>query len=157
MGQRVAKIHEHAISHVLGNKSAKPLDTLGDTLLIRRNHFSQVLRIHTARECCRADQVRKQNRDLAALRSVRRLRLRERRRGRSRRAFGNSFQEPHSVAERGDTEFLQISAVSFVKRAKSMSFSAKRCAYCPRPSFSSQSATCCIAAPALAIRMKLAT
>jgi hypothetical protein len=27
-----------------------------------------------------------------------------------------------------------------------MSFSAKRCAYCPRPSFSSQSATCCIAA-----------
>ena len=26
-----------------------------------------------------------------------------------------------------------------------MSFSAKRCAYCPRPSFSSQSATCCIA------------
>jgi ABC transporter substrate binding protein len=30
--------------------------------------------------------------------------------------------------------------------AKSMSFSAKRCAYCPRPSFSSQSVTCCIAA-----------
>ena len=27
-----------------------------------------------------------------------------------------------------------------------MSFSAKRCAYCPRPSFSSQSAICCIAA-----------
>jgi hypothetical protein len=27
-----------------------------------------------------------------------------------------------------------------------MSFSAKRCAYCPRPSFSSQSATCCIVA-----------
>jgi len=27
-----------------------------------------------------------------------------------------------------------------------MSFSAKRCAYCPRPSFSSQSVTCCIAA-----------
>ena len=26
-----------------------------------------------------------------------------------------------------------------------MSFSAKRCAYCPRPSFSSQSDTCCIA------------
>ena len=25
----------------------------------------------------------------------------------------------------------------------------KRCAYCPRPSFSSQSATCCIVAPAL--------
>ena len=28
-----------------------------------------------------------------------------------------------------------------------MSFSANHCAYCPRPSFSSQSATCCIAAP----------
>ena len=28
-----------------------------------------------------------------------------------------------------------------------MSFSANRLAYCPRPSFSSQSATCCIAAP----------
>jgi hypothetical protein len=27
-----------------------------------------------------------------------------------------------------------------------MSFSANRCAYCPSPSFSSQSATCCIAA-----------
>jgi hypothetical protein len=33
---------------------------------------------------------------------------------------------------------------------------ANRCAYCPRPSFSSQSATCCIADPALAIsRMNL--
>jgi hypothetical protein len=28
-----------------------------------------------------------------------------------------------------------------------MSFSAKRCAYCPRPSFSSQSPTCCICRP----------
>ena len=27
-----------------------------------------------------------------------------------------------------------------------MSFSAKRCAYCPRPSFSSQLAVCCVAA-----------
>ena len=32
------------------------------------------------------------------------------------------------------------------KTAKLISFSANRCAYCPRPSFSSQSATCCIAA-----------
>ena len=32
-----------------------------------------------------------------------------------------------------------------------MSFSAKRWAYCPRPSFSSQSVTCCIAASALNI------
>ena len=31
--------------------------------------------------------------------------------------------------------------------AKLMSFSAKRCAYCPRPSFWSQSATCCIGGP----------
>src|SRR4029077_4064632 len=29
---------------------------------------------------------------------------------------------------------------------KLMSFSAKRCAYCPRPSFSSHSVTCCIIA-----------
>src|SRR4029077_5957330 len=34
---------------------------------------------------------------------------------------------------------------------KLMSFSAKRCAYCPRPSFSSQLATCCIAAALLRI------
>jgi hypothetical protein len=34
-----------------------------------------------------------------------------------------------------------------------MSFSAKRCAYCPRPSFSSQSGTCCIEAAPRIVRL----
>src|SRR5258705_6822710 len=35
-----------------------------------------------------------------------------------------------------------------------MSFSAKRCAYCPRPSVLSQSAICCMAAPTVSVRPK---
>ena len=57
-------------------------------------------------------------------------------------AFGDRFQQPLSVAQRGDAEFFHVASVSLGEDSKSMSFSAKRWAYCPRPSFSSQSATC---------------
>jgi hypothetical protein len=43
--------------------------------------------------------------------------------------------------------FLRSWSVRSGRTAKLMSFSANRWAYCPSPSFSSQSATCCIAAP----------
>jgi hypothetical protein len=39
------------------------------------------------------------------------------------------------------------SSVRSARMVKSISFSAKRCAYSDMPSFSSQSAICCIAAP----------
>ena len=39
---------------------------------------------------------------------------------------------------------LEVLIGQIRRTEKLTSFSAKRCAYCPRPSFSSQSATCCI-------------
>ena len=53
---------------------------------------------------------------------------------------GENFQS----MPKGDTEFFQIWSVRWGRTDASMSFSANRRAYCPRSSFSSQSATCCI-------------
>jgi hypothetical protein len=53
-------------------------------------------------------------------------------------------QQLASMTER-HPNFLEVLIGEIGQDGKLMSFSAKRCAYCPRPSFSSQSATCCIA------------
>jgi hypothetical protein len=66
---RIAKIHEHAIAHVFRHEPAKPLHSLGDTLLIAGNDLAEVLRVHARREYCRTDKVREHHCDLAALAS----------------------------------------------------------------------------------------
>ena len=50
------------------------------------------------------------------------------------------------MTERGNANLFEVLIGQIRQDDKLMSFSAKRCAYCPRPSFSSQLATCCIAA-----------
>ena len=70
MGLRIPEVLQHTIAHVLRHEPAEPLHSLSDALLIRRNDFPQVLRVHTPRECRRTDKVRKHHRDLAALGGV---------------------------------------------------------------------------------------
>jgi SAM domain (Sterile alpha motif) len=67
MGLRIAKIHEHTVAHVFRYEPAVTAHRLGDTLLVARDDLAQVLRVHTRRECCRADEVREHHCDLAAL------------------------------------------------------------------------------------------
>ena len=121
--------------------------SLGDALLIGGNHLTQILRVHACRQRCRADQVREHHGDLAALGGVLNLRLRRmlptpEATARSPMASKRRIRWPSEVTPSS----FRLASVSFVRRAKSMSFSANRLAYCPSPSFSSQSATCCIAA-----------
>ena len=58
--------------------------------------------------------------------------------------FGYRPQQLETVAERRNADLFEVVIREIGQKAKLRSFSAKRCAYCPRPSFSSQSATCCI-------------
>jgi hypothetical protein len=46
MGLRIAKVHEHAVVHVLRHESAEALHGFGDALLIGRDDLAQVLGVH---------------------------------------------------------------------------------------------------------------
>jgi hypothetical protein len=67
MGVRIAKIHEDAISHISGDKTAEVAHGLGDAFLINRNDLSQVLQVRAGGKRGRTDQVREHHGDLAAL------------------------------------------------------------------------------------------
>ncbi len=67
MGLRIAKIHEHAVTHIFRHKPAEAAHGLGNALLIRRNNFAQVLGVHAGGERRRAHKVREHHRDLPAL------------------------------------------------------------------------------------------
>ena len=119
MGLRIAEIDEHPIAHVLRDEPSEALHSLGDALLISGNDLAQVFRVHACRECCRTDEVREHHGDLPALGGVLRgLRLHMGRRRRRRCAFGDGFQEPHSMAERGDAELLQIGVCELREKSK---------------------------------------
>jgi hypothetical protein len=100
-----------------------PAHCLGDAFLLGRNDFAQVLRVHTGGDCRRIDKVAEHDRDLAAL-------------------GGGSDPAAGSVVT-GVVPPRSLMAASIF-----CFFSAKRWAYSDMPSFSSQSAICCIA-PAL--------
>ena len=76
MGLRIAEIHQHAVSHVLGHEAAEATHRLGDAFLIGGNDLAQVLRVHAGGECGRTDKVGEHHRDLAALAGVLGLRFR---------------------------------------------------------------------------------
>ena len=46
---RITEIHKHAVTHVLRDEPTKPLDGLGDALLISGNDQAEVLRVHSRR------------------------------------------------------------------------------------------------------------
>ena len=47
---RVAEVDQNAVAHVLRNKATEALHGLGDALLIGRNHFAEVFRVHAGRQ-----------------------------------------------------------------------------------------------------------
>ena len=111
MGLRIAKIDEHTVAHIFRHEPAEAAHRLGDALLIGRNDFAQVLRVHAGGECRRADQVGEHHRDLAPLGGVVRLRFNQRRLRRNRNGTGklrNRFQQLLAMAERRDADVLEI-------------------------------------------------
>ena len=50
VGLRIAKIHQHAVAHVFGNKPVESSDRLRDTLLIGADYKAHVLGIELRRE-----------------------------------------------------------------------------------------------------------
>src|SRR5262249_22003539 len=61
MRLRVAKIGEHAVAHILSDKPVGRVDYLGDSTVICRYDFAQVLWIELRGERCGADQVAEQH------------------------------------------------------------------------------------------------
>ena len=47
---RIAEVHEHPVTHVLRNEAAEATRGLRDALLIGRNDFAKVFRVHARRE-----------------------------------------------------------------------------------------------------------
>ena len=110
MGLRIAKIHQHAVAHVLGHEPAEATHGLGDAFLIGRNDLAQVLRVHAGGERRRTDQVREHHRDLATLSRILALRLVNRRLRRCWNGSGklrNRCQHLSPMPER-DAELFEV-------------------------------------------------
>src|SRR4029077_2548471 len=97
-------------THVLRYEPAEALRSFTNARLIGRDDLAQVLRVHTYRECRRADEVREHHGDLAALGGVFGLRLGQRR---LRRCLDGTYklrnrrQYLSSMAER-DANVLEV-------------------------------------------------
>src|SRR5450755_1403770 len=74
MRLRIAEIHKDAVSHVFRDEPAEATHGLRDAVLIGRNDFAEVFRVHTSRERRRTNKVREHHGDLAALGAIIRLR-----------------------------------------------------------------------------------
>jgi len=74
MREGIAKIHQNTVAHVSRHESIKPVHSLGDAFLMRKNDPAQVFRVHVGGERRRANQVGEHYRDLAPLGGVQRQR-----------------------------------------------------------------------------------
>jgi hypothetical protein len=72
MGHRIAKIHQYAITEVLGQIAVKPVNHLGTGLMVGTHHLPQVFWVQVPRQRGRADQVAEQHGETAAFRLRRR-------------------------------------------------------------------------------------
>lgn len=70
MGLWIAKIHEHAVTHVFRHESAEAVHGFSDAFLIGGNELPQILWIHAGGECRRTDEVGEHHCDLASLAGV---------------------------------------------------------------------------------------
>ena len=70
MGLRVAKVHKHAVAHVLRNEPAEPPHSLSDALLIGGNNLAEVLGVRAPGERRRTDKVGEHHRNLPTLGDV---------------------------------------------------------------------------------------
>jgi len=67
MRLRIAEIREDAVSHVLGDIAPEPRDDLSYGAMISAEQLPQIFGIKARCQRCRADQIAKQNSELAAL------------------------------------------------------------------------------------------
>jgi hypothetical protein len=115
MGLGVAKIQEDTVTHISRHEPADAAYGLSDTLLIGRDHFSQIFRIHASRQRRGAYEVTEHHRDLASLRSVtgsavgcRQYLQRCLDRGGVDPEVGNGIQQLTSVPYNSDAKILQV-------------------------------------------------
>jgi len=64
MGFRVAEINEHPVAHILGDKTAKAGDGVGDTAMIGADDLAQILGIEAGGQRRRTDQIAEHHRQL---------------------------------------------------------------------------------------------
>jgi hypothetical protein len=67
VGLGIPKVDQDPVAHVFRHETAEALNGLGYGLLIGRDDFAEVLRVHAGRECRRTHQIAEHHRDLAAL------------------------------------------------------------------------------------------
>jgi hypothetical protein len=105
----IAEIDQHAVAHVLGDKTGKPGDRVGDAAMVGADNLAQILGIVPRRQRRRADEVAEHDGQLAPLglagRGARGI-------GDGTRPFaaqsGDRGQQPATMSDRGDAEADQI-------------------------------------------------
>src|SRR5262249_42238111 len=118
MGLGVAKINKRAIAQILSHETAQAAYGICNALVVGRNDFAEVFRVHARRECRRADQVGEQHGHLTALGAVFGSTARG---GWGRLPFtgrppiarvatqsSDGIQQLHTVTKRGDAKLLQV-------------------------------------------------
>jgi hypothetical protein len=63
----IAEINQHAIAHILGDKTAKAADGVGHAAMVGADDLAQILRIEACRQRCRTDQITEHHRQLPPL------------------------------------------------------------------------------------------
>ena len=63
----IAEIDQHAVAHILGDKTAKAADGVGDAAMVGADDLAQILGIEARRQRRRADQVAEHDRQLPPL------------------------------------------------------------------------------------------
>ena len=109
---RVAKINEHAIAHIFGDKAREPGDRVGDTAVVGADQLAQILGIIARRQRRRADQIAEHHGELAAF-GIGRSRCSgdchcDRGGGRRVAERGDSVEQTAPVADRCNTNFPEI-------------------------------------------------
>ena len=66
----IAEINQHAVAHILGDKTAKAGDGVGDAAMVGADDLAQILGIEARRQRRRTDQVAEHHRQLPPLGSV---------------------------------------------------------------------------------------
>ena len=106
----IAEIDQHAVAHILGDKTAKAADGVGDAAMVGADDLAQILGIEARRQRRRTDQIAEHHRQLAPLGGV--LRLHAGRCGGRRQCLGggqsgDGSEKPLAVPER-HAELLEI-------------------------------------------------
>jgi len=105
----IAEIDEHAVAHILGDKTAKARDGVGDTAMVGADDLAQILGIEAGGQRRRTDQIAEHHRQLPPLG----LSDGSRSGGRRRRCLrcverGNRVEQSPAMTTQHHAEILQI-------------------------------------------------